>query len=255
MEFKHLINKYVYRIEPGPDGGFIGRATDPSVPPLEAATREELREKIQTTVLAGLSNEFPGLTLPLGGDGKQFAFHVERNAQGGFDIHTSSEPSASPLTAATHDEVESHFAEKLIALVGKHFAPELAQALAAQRATGDIKVFVKKTGFTVKAGGNSEAVINRLGLSTAADAQAARAPDRPSAAQTLSVPTQASPDTTTSEPKFSDRNFAGSYSSDDGPISREPVTPGNNRWSAVVRFLVALLIVAAVMYFFFLRHR
>jgi len=249
MEFKQLINKYVYRIEPQPGGGFIARATDPSVPPLEAGTREELREKVQAAVLAGLNAEFPGLKLPLQADGKQFAFHVERNGQGGFDIHTSSDPSASPVPAASHDEVESHFAEKLIALVGKHFAPELAQALAAPGATGDIKVFVKKTGFTVTRGGNSEAAIRALGLS--ADAEAAPAS---SAAQMPSLPTQADMDTTASKPTFSNRNLAGSYSSDDGPISRQPITPGNNRWSAVVRSLAALLIVALVMYFFFLRH-
>jgi hypothetical protein len=235
MEIKQLFNKYVYRIEPRPGGGFIARATDPSVPPLEAATREELREKVQATVLAGLNQEFPGLRLPLKADGKQFAFHVERNAQGEFDIHTSSDASASPMTAATHDDLESHFAEKLIALVGKHFAPELAQALATPGATRDIKVFVKGTGFTVTAGGNREAGINPLAPPTAADADA-------------------SMDTTASKPKFSGPNLAGSHSSDDGPISRQPITPGNDRRSAVLRFLAALLIVAALMYFFFLRH-
>ena len=243
MEFKHLINKYVYRIEPRPGGGFIARATDPSVPPLDAATREELREKIQATVFAGLNDEFPGLKLPLTADRKQFAFHVERNAQGGFEIHTSSDPTASPVAAATHDEVESHFAEKLIALVGKHFAPELAQALGAPGATGDIKVVVKSTGFALRAaGGNSEAAVQPLGLSTAAEAGLAR--DRSSAAQPLSV---SSADATALKPQFSD-------STDDGPISRSPITVGNRRRSAVVRFLLALVIVAAVIYFFFLRR-
>jgi hypothetical protein len=251
MEFKHLINKYVYRIEPRPGGGFIARATDPSVPPLDAATREELREKIQATVIAGLNDEFPGLKLPLTADRKQFAFHVERNGQGGFDIHTSSDPTASPVAAATRDEVESHFAEKLIALVGKHFAPELAQALGAPGATGDIKVVVKSTGFTLRAGGNSEAAVQPLGLSTAADAEAGLARDRSSAAQPLSVP---SADAAASKTRFSDRNPASAYSTDDGPISRSPITAGNDRRSVVVRFLLALVIVAAVIYFFFLRR-
>lgn len=251
MEFKRLIDKYVYRIEPRPGGGFIARATDPSVPPLDAASREELREKIQATVFAGLNDEFPGLKLPLTADRKQFAFHVEGNGQGGFDIHTSSDPSASPVAAATHDEVESHFAEKLIALVGKHFAPELAQALGAPGATGDIKVFVKSTGFTLRAGGNSAAAIHALGLSTAADAEAGLARDRSSAAQPLSVP---STDATVAKPQFNDRNLASADSTDEGPISRPPDTVGNDRRSAVVRFLLALVIVAAVIYFFFLRH-
>ena len=251
MELKHLINKYVYRIEPQPGGGFIARATDPSVPPLNAATREELREKIQATVLAGLNDEFPSLKLPLTADQKQFAFHVERNAQGGFDIHTSSDPSASPVAAATHDEVESHFAEKLIALVGKHFAPELAQALGAPGATGDIKVVVKSTGFTLRTSRHSEAGVQPLGLSTAAGAEAGLALDRSSAAQPLSVPNA---DATASKPLFSDRNLVSADSTDDGPISRSPITAGNDTRGAVVRSLLALLIVAAVIYFFFLRR-
>jgi hypothetical protein len=245
MEFKRLISKYVYHIEPRPGGGFIARATDPSVPGLEAATREELREKIQATVFAGLNHDFPGLKLPLEAPGKQFAFHVERNAEGGFHIHSSSDPGASPVAAATHDEVESHFAEKLVGLFGNYFAPELAQALAAPGAKGDIKVFVKTTGFTVKSGGPA---IDPFGLSTPPDGGAALA----SAAQLPSVP--ANMDTPASQPTFSDRSLAGSYSGDGGPIYREPFPTGNNRWSAVVRFLLALLMVAAAVYFFFLRH-
>jgi len=249
MEFKHLIHKYVYHIEPRPGGGFIARATDPSVPALEAATREELREKIQATIFAGLNQDFPGLKLPLEEPGKQFAFHVERNAAGGFDIHTSSNPAASPVTAATHDEVESHFAEKLIALFGRYFAPELARALPAASAKGDIKVFLKTTGFTVKSGESRDVATEPFGLSTTPDADAALA----SAAPLPSARTPPSMDATASQPTFSDRSLAGS-STDAGPIYREPFPSGNNRGSAVVRFLVALLVLAAVVYFVFLRH-
>lgn len=247
MEFKHLTSKYVYRIEPQPGGGFIARASDLSVPPLEAATREELREKIQATVFARLGDEFPGLTLPLKAEGKQFAFHVERNAQGGFDIHTSSDPGASPLTAATHDEVESHFAEKLIALLGKRFAPELA----AQAASGDIKVFVKTTGFTLTGGAKKDAAMHPLGLSTTADGEAGLARDGASAAQLLSIP---SVHATAANPQFSDPTLTGANSAEDGPISRQPIHVENERSGAALRFLLALLIMAAVMYFVFLRH-
>ena len=40
MELKRLITHFTYRIEPKPEGGFIAHATDPTVPPLEAPTRE-----------------------------------------------------------------------------------------------------------------------------------------------------------------------------------------------------------------------
>ena len=65
MELKRLITHFTYRIEPKPEGGFIAHATDPTVPPLEAPTREELQRKIQANIAAGLASEFPGLKLPL----------------------------------------------------------------------------------------------------------------------------------------------------------------------------------------------
>src|SRR5260370_27811263 len=150
MDLKRLITQFTYRIEPKPEGGFIAHATDPTVPPLEAPTRQELQRKIQANIAAGLASEFPGLKLPLENQQLKFAFHIERKPGGGFAIH-SADPNAQPIEGATHEEIESHFAEKLINFVGKHFVPELSQALAAQR-SGDIKVFVnRKTGFTPNA--------------------------------------------------------------------------------------------------------
>src|ERR1700732_2774289 len=154
MELKSLITHFTYRIEPKPEGGFIAHTTDPTVPPLEAPTREELQRKIQENIAVGLASEFPGLKLPLENQQLKFAFHIERKPGGSFAIH-SADPDAPLIEGATHEEIESHFAEKLIAFVGKHFLPELSQALAAQ-GSGDIKVFVnRKTGFTVNAGSHT----------------------------------------------------------------------------------------------------
>jgi hypothetical protein len=60
MEIKRLITHFTYRIEPKPEGGFIAHATDPSVPPLEAPTREELQQKIQANIATAVAAEFPG---------------------------------------------------------------------------------------------------------------------------------------------------------------------------------------------------
>jgi hypothetical protein len=65
MELKQLIKSFCYRIEPKPEGGFIARPTDPSIAPIEAATREELQQRIQAKVSETLAVEFPGLKLPL----------------------------------------------------------------------------------------------------------------------------------------------------------------------------------------------
>ncbi|HZP18081.1 MAG TPA: hypothetical protein VFB00_08960 [Terriglobales bacterium] len=217
MEIKHLITKYVYRIEPKPDGGFIARASDPGIPPLEAPTRTELQQKIQDTIAAGLAQDFPGLKLPLQSNELKFSFHVERNADGGFDIH-SSDPNASPISASSHDEVESHFAEKLIGFIGKHLAPELSQALAAQGSSGDVKVFVKKTGFTVRTGAHGQDSIKTDG--------------------------------TVNSIELPNTGFADTGSA----LDNSPITPESGNAWPILRFLLAALVLAAVMYFL-LHHR
>ena len=216
MELKSLITHFTYRIEPKPEGGFIAHTTDPTVPPLEAPTREELQRKIQANIAAGLASEFPGLKLPLENQQLKFAFHIERKPGGGFAIH-SADPNAPPIEGATHEEIESHFAEKLIAFVGKHFMPELSRALAAQ-GSGDIKVFVnRKTAFTVNAG---------------------------------STTTQTD-DVTREDAKLGDTKIANaSLGSVGDAIDNSPITPETSSSWTIFRFLLALLIIAAMMYFF-----
>src|ERR1700675_169389 len=219
MELKRLITQFTYRIEPKPEGGFIAHATDPTIPPLEAPTREELQRKIQTNIAACLASEFPGLKLPLENQQLKFAFHIERKPGGGFAIH-SADPNAQPIEGAAHEEIESHFAEKLIAFVGKHFVPELSQALAAQ-GSGDIKVIVNRTtGFTVNAGSHT--------------------------IQTNGVPRE--------EAKLGDaKTVNASFGSVGGAIDSSPITPETSSSWAIFRFLLALFIIGAMMYFFLRR--
>ena len=216
MELKRLITHFTYRIEPKPEGGFVAHATDPTVPPLEAPTREELQRKIQENIAAGLASEFPGLKLPLENQQLKFAFHIERKPGGGFAIH-SADPDAPLIEGATHEEIESHFAEKLMAFVGKYFIPELSQALAAQ-GSGDIKVFVnRKTGFTVNAGSH----------------------------------TIQTDDVTIKDAKLVDAKTANaSLGSVGDAMDNSPITPETSSSWTIFRFLLALLIIAAMMYFF-----
>src|SRR5207245_5710652 len=69
-------------------------------------------------ILAGLGAQFPGLKLPLENQDLQFSFHIERKPEGGFLIH-SSDPNAEPIAVLTHNDMESHFAEKIIGFIGK----------------------------------------------------------------------------------------------------------------------------------------
>jgi hypothetical protein len=215
MELKRLVSHFTYRIEPKAEGGFIAQSTDPTAPPLDAASREELLQKIQAKIAANLASEFPGLKLPL--ENKEFkgGFHIERTPGGGFAIH-SADGNAPPIETATHEEFEGHLAEKLIALLGKDIAPEL-QALATQGKAGEIRVVVnRKTGSTVRT-----LILNRGSLPSAGSIQ----------------------------PDAAEIEDAGLRD----PIGNAPITPESSRgWISFS--LLALLAVAALIYFFFYRR-
>ena len=216
-DIKRLISHFTYRIEARPDGSFVAHATDPSIPPLEAPTRVELQQKIQQNITAALQTEFPGLKLPADQQQLKMSFHIERTPDGSFNIH-SNDPNASPTGAAPH-EIESKFAEKLIGMVGKHVLPQLSPELAAQVTSGDIKVFVSRTGF------------GKL----------------PDVAGGQELQTEALESNEALEKMFGNQSTAGiSYSGDNSPIHRgQP----NSSWG-LLRFLLTLLFLGAIAYFY-----
>jgi hypothetical protein len=95
MEFKRRVTNFTYRIDPRPEGGFIAHATDPTAPPLEAASREELLQKIEVEIAANVASKFPGLSRPLEKQLKS-AFHLDGMPSDGFATH-----SANPNEPAT----------------------------------------------------------------------------------------------------------------------------------------------------------
>jgi hypothetical protein len=143
MELKHLIRQFSYKIEAKPEGGFIARSTDPSVAPLEAATRAELETKIQANFAAALGLAFPGLKIPVDNRNVKFEVHIDRKPEGGFSVH-SEEVDGSNLNPATHEKVD-HFAEQLLGFVDKNF-PQLSQQLAAQASAKGITLFTTQSG-------------------------------------------------------------------------------------------------------------
>lgn len=233
MDLKRLITQFTYRIEPKPEGGFIAHASDPAVPPLEASTREELKQKIQATIAAALAAEFPGLKLPAQAGQVKFAFHVEHKPGGGFSIQ-SADPNTPPIEGATHAEIENHFAEKLLNFVGKHFMAELADALAKQGGSGDIRVVVnRKVGFGLKAGGNTVTLGSGSNLMPTGLSQ----PQAGTAAGVQPAKEQANVD------------FAKAGVMDNRPINPE----SNNSW-AVLLVLAGMVILGALAYLFWLRR-
>lgn len=224
MEFKRLITQFTYRIEPKPEGGFVAYPSEANMPPLEAPTREELRQKIQARIMQGLGAQFQGLSAS-GNQEVKFNFHIEHKPGGGFAFH-SGEPEALPVEGS-QEQIESHFAEKLIGLAEK-FSPELRQALKAQGASGDIKVFVDQKTLTLKSGVQSPGAA--LPLSGSLPAQDAKVGD-------------------------SGAGSGDSYASNAmrNALSNAPINPDrSDRWT-VFLFALTVLVVIALVYFMF--HR
>ena len=218
MDLKRLVSQFAYRIEQKPDGGFTARASDPSLPPLEAPTREELLKTIQQKVVADLSAEFPDLKLALDGTQHQFAFHVERTPAGGFSVH-SADPNAEVVHAATEQDLQTHVLEKILNAAGKSILPQLAQAIAAQGNLGNVNVVVKKTSFKMNSGKAASSL--GAGLDTAMQTPA---PDGTSFTNGSSV-----------------------------LLNGSPITPEPSNFGKVFRLVPVFLLLAAVIYF--LLHR
>lgn len=229
MELKHLVQKFVYRIEPKPEGGFIARAADPTVPPLEAPTREELQQKIQAKIVEGLSTAFPGLKLPaLQNQQVKWDVHIDRKPGGGFAVH-SERPGASTGEPANQEKID-HFAEELLGFVDKHF-PDLSQVLAAQVGGRDITVFTTEQS-SVTLQGNS-LLGGAKGL----------LPTQPMQAADLKNEYARVEATTTENANINDAAFANT-----------PITPeASGNWK-LFRSLLLFAIIAALLYFFVLRR-
>ncbi len=225
MELKQLVTQLVYRIEPKPEGGFIARPSDPAVAPLEAATREELQQKIRAAIAASLTAQFPALKLGPEGKVRNFAFHIEKNPAGGFVLH-SADPQSPPIGVDNHQDLETRIAEKLVNFVGKNLGPGLAQALA-QAQSGDLNVNVnRKIAFTLKVG--SPSLI--IGQNLPADSTQ---PDSANIAD--------------SSAQISKTTFSGPA------VTNAPITPeSSGNWTPFL-FIAFLLTLAALVYL--LLHR
>ena len=223
MDIKRLITHFTYRIEQKPGGGFIAHASDPNLPPIEAPTRMELQHKIQDNINAALATEFPGLKLP---ENKRVSFHLERQADGALAFH-SSDPTAQGAGPSTHEEVESHFAEKMFSLFGKqiiaHLPPEIASQLppevSAQLSSGNIKVFVEKKVSIHTSAGPSE--VTKTSFQPSGEA--------------ISAPTSAA-------------NFSIQSTTD------SPITPERGSSGKFLRLLLALAVIIGMMYLYLRLH-
>ena len=222
MDLKHLVQQFVYRIEPKPEGGFIARASDPTVPPLEAPTREELQQKIQAKLVTALGETFPGLRLPPAGKQVQVEFHIGRKAGGGFTVR-SDEPGTPAVNQATHEKID-HYAEELLDFVDKHF-PHLSETIEA-RVTSELQLMSnQQRDLGSMPGSVAYASSNFSSTRTPAN-------NHVRAGGTFDTSTIENPALNTTT------------------IANTPITPEASNSGSVVRFILTLLIIAAIMYFY-----
>jgi len=143
MDIKQTFTKLLYRIEPKPEGGFIARCKDPSIPPIEAATREEINEKIQASITANLAAQFPGLQLPLDNEDVKLSYHIDAKPGGGYIVHHG-DPARDPIEGSTREKVESVIESKLFSRLMEKLPPEASQQLISQLNAGGVDVIVNR---------------------------------------------------------------------------------------------------------------
>ena len=98
MDIKTTTTKFSYRIQPKPEGGFVGIPSDPAMETIEGSTKEEVEQKIQAKISDMIGAQLP-TSLKLGG------INVTVNHKLNFTTRTQSGPAlcASRQTDTSQD--------------------------------------------------------------------------------------------------------------------------------------------------------
>jgi len=225
MEFKDILGKFIYRIEPKPGGGFIATCKDSTAPAIEGASRQEVQRKIQQSIAANLGTQFPALQSALAGNDVKLHYHIEAKPGGGFIIHhgdpNSLDPEHAPIEGSTREHVENLIETKLFAAIMDRLPPELHQQVADKLNSGGLDIDVNRTISVSSRGSPFTPVIGK---------------NSPSALGTTDL---ASSDTNSPIIRYDGNS----------PVQYEKSSSG-----AVFRFVLAVAIVAAMIYVFLHRR-
>ena len=233
MEFENVLSKFIYRIEPKPGGGFIATCKDSTVPAIEGATRQEVQRKIQESIAANLGAQFPALQSALSGNDVKLHYHIEAKPGGGFVIHhgdpNSLDPERAPIEGSTREHLENQIESKIVSAIMDRLPPELHQQVADKLNSGGLDIDVNRTISVSSRGRPFTPIIGK-------DSAAALDQNSPSA--------------------FGETDLASSGTN--SPIIRydgnSPVQYEKSSGGALIRFLLAVAIVAAMIYVFLHRH-
>ena len=220
MEIKRTISRVIYRIEPKPEGGFIARCDDPTVPPLEGASRFELEQQIKDKITSEVESQIPGLKISL--EKNIILLDNKTNV-----FAQSGNPSSQSADGATKNAVEQWLTGKAVSLVENNLPPELLEQIKHQQIDGKIKIAVAKLGAEGKvrreytiSNGNVGQLLSRF----------LKGSQKNSGALEPSNPVSAS---------FSGTNLD----------STSPITPGSDS-SSFHRFLLASIVLVGILFLF-----
>ena len=220
MDFREIINKFVYRIEPKAGGGFVATCRDSSLPPIEGATRAEVQQKIRDRINESIASEFPALKPILENQQVNLHYHVEAKPGGGYIVHHG-DPSRDSIEGSTRDHLESLIESKLFSTLIDKLPPELHQQITNRLNSGGLDITVnRQISITDKSG-------------TPIDLSADNVPsfDAPGATQAAVLSGKEQPAATDA-------------------INQSPITYEKSNTGTFFRLLFVLVILAAILYFF-----
>lgn len=143
MEIKRTISRIFWHIDAKPEGGSIARSNDATVPPLEAATRAELEDKIkikEEKMVAEMNGLFPGLKLDLAKPGSTL-ISLEAHADSGV-IMQPGDASRQSAEAGTKKGLDNWLTQNALTLLAKQLPPDVAEQLKEQAHDGKLKIVV-----------------------------------------------------------------------------------------------------------------
>jgi hypothetical protein len=124
MDIKKTNISFSYRIEEKPGGGFIAHTSDPTMETIEAATKQEIEQKIHARMNDLFGAGLPGFVRNKLFDGlsamstsSQFSYHIEEKTGGGFTAHFN-DPKLESLQGASREEVAQKLRETFGELLG-----------------------------------------------------------------------------------------------------------------------------------------
>jgi hypothetical protein len=247
MDFSSF-RRFIYRIEPKPGGGFIATCKDSTLPPIEGATRNEVQQKIQERITATLGEQIPALKSALETSGIKLHYHIEPKPGGGFIVHHGDADPAH-IEGSTLEHIESLIESKFFSALIDRLPVDLHQQITEKLSSGGLDITVDgQVSVNTKSGSIftpefkkevTQLITENIASGSEQNAHSVDQPFR-------------------GVPHFSPPLGEVGSTTSDSPITRydsdSPVKYEKSSFRNFLRLLLAVAIVAAMIYVFLHRH-